>query len=421
MAKISNVIARQILDSRGNPTVESTVLLDSGVFATSSCPGGASMGAHEAIELRDHDQNDYDGKSVHKAVDNINGAIKTTLVGKDATDIREIDKLLLMLDNTANKSNLGANAILSVSMASTKAIAFSMGLPVYQYLYQILQSKQPLSIPKPLCNLINGGMHAGKNLDIQEFIVSPLLAPTFAEGLKEVVHVATTLRTMLVAKGFQPLVGDEGGFAPKLTTNEEALELLREAITNAGYQNHDHIALGMDAAASTFYKDGSYTLRDKSEPLSAAELGIYYVMLAQKYNLFYLEDPFAEDTFEDWAAFLPTTPPNLIVTGDDLLVTNPDRLAIALEKKAVRGIIIKPNQIGTVSEAIEVVKKAKAAGLKVVASHRSGETTDDFIADFAVGVGADFAKFGAPVRGERVVKYNRLLQIEQELAISDKR
>lgn len=418
MAKISNIIARQILDSRGNPTVESTVLLDSGIFATSSCPGGASMGAHEAVELRDHDQKDYEGKSVHKAVDNINGAIRSTLVGKDATDIRAIDTQLLTLDNTQNKATLGANAILSVSMASTKVIAFSMGIPVYRYLSQLLHSTQPLSVPKPLCNLINGGMHAGKNLDIQEFIISPLLAPTFAEGIKEVVHVATTLRAMLVAKGFQPLVGDEGGFAPKLTTNEEALGLLREAITNAGYQNHDHIALGMDAAASTFYKDNSYILRDKSEPLSAAELGIYYVALAEKYNLFYLEDPFAEDTFESWTAFLPTTPPNLIVTGDDLTVTNSGRLNMALEKKAIRGIIIKPNQIGTVSEAMDVATQAKTAGLKVIASHRSGETTDDFIADFAVGVGADFAKFGAPVRGERVVKYNRLLQIEQELVIS---
>lgn len=420
MAKIAQIISRQILDSRGNPTVETTAILDSGIFATSSCPGGASTGIHEAAELRDHDQNDYNGKSVHKAVNHINTAINTLLKGKEASTIHEIDSLLIEQDNTPNKSASGANAILSVSMAVTKAIAFSMGIPLYRFIAQQSEISTPLTMPKPLCNLINGGLHAGMNLDIQEFIISPLLAPTFAESMKEVVHVLTTLRSMLVTKGFQPLVGDEGGFAPKLTTNEEAFALLREAITASGYQNHDHIALGMDAAASTFYKDGSYVLRDKAEPLSAAELGIYYVGLAQKYNLFYLEDPFTEDDFEAWSAFLPTTPQNLIVTGDDLTVTNPSRLDLALAKKAIRGIIIKPNQIGSVSETIAVVKKAKAAGLKCIVSHRSGETTDDFIADFAVGVGADFAKFGAPVRGERVVKYNRLLQIEQELAISHK-
>ncbi|MEN9407528.1 MAG: hypothetical protein RLZZ455_744 [Candidatus Parcubacteria bacterium] len=418
MAKIAHIISRQILDSRGNPTVEATAVLDSGIFATSSCPGGASTGVHEAAELRDHDQNDYNGKSVHKVVDHINSAINALLTGKDATEIQAIDSLLLQQDNTPNKSNSGANAILSVSMAVTKAMAFEMGIPLYRFIAQQSGISSALSVPKPLCNLINGGLHAGKNLDIQEFIISPLIAPTFAESIREVVHVLTTLRTMLVSKGFQPLVGDEGGFAPTLTTNEEAFALLREAITASGYQNHDHIALGMDAAASTFYKDGVYTLRDKANPLSAAELGIYYVGLAQKYNLFYLEDPFAEDEIEAWTAFLPTAPESLIVTGDDLTVTNPDRLDLALEKKAIRGIIIKPNQIGSVSEAIDVVKKAKSAGLKIIASHRSGETTDDFIADFAVGVGADFAKFGAPVRGERVVKYNRLLQIEQELTIN---
>lgn len=418
MAKISNIVARQILDSRGDPTIETTVTLDTGVFATASAPSGASTGKHEAVELRDHDQKDYLGKSVHKAVENVNSVIRAALLGKEAENIYDLDKLLIGLDNTENKSNLGANSILSVSIALTKAIAFARGIPTYKYIYETIQSTKQLGLPKPLCNLINGGVHAGWNLDIQEFIVTPLQAPSFAQGIKEVVHVAKTLKGMLVAKGFQTLVGDEGGFAPKLTTNEEAFSLLREAISNAGYQNHDHLALGMDAAASSFYKDDAYTLRDKAAPLSAAELGVYYVGLAQKYNLLYLEDPFGEDEIEAWQAFLPTTPANLIVTGDDITVTNPKRLDMALEKKLVRGIIIKPNQIGTVTETIEVVKKAQSAGLTIIVSHRSGETTDDFIADLAVGVGADFAKFGAPVRGERVVKYNRLLQIEQELIIN---
>ncbi|MDP3941021.1 MAG: phosphopyruvate hydratase [bacterium] len=420
MAKITNIFAHQILDSRGDPTIETTVILDSGIFATASSPSGASTGKHEALELRDHDENDYQGKSVHKAIENVNSVINAALAGKNAENIQDLDASLLQLDNTENKSNLGANAILSVSIALTKVIAFQRGEAAYKYLYETMQSGKPYTMPKPLCNLINGGLHAGWNLDIQEFIVTPLKAPTFAESIKEVVHVAKTLKGMLVAKGFQTLVGDEGGFAPKLATNEEAFALLREAITKAGYQNHDHIALGMDAAASSFYKDGAYVLRDKAAPLSPAELGVYYVGLAQKYDLFYLEDPFEEDEIEAWESFLPTTPQNLIVTGDDLTVTNPKRLDMALEKKAIRGIIIKPNQIGTVTESMEVVKKAKAAGLTVIVSHRSGETTDDFVADFAVGVGADFAKFGAPVRGERVVKYNRLMQIEQELGLNAK-
>ncbi len=416
MAKIANIVARQILDSRGNPTLETTLTLDSGIFATSSCPSGASTGKHEALELRDNDQYSYHGKSVHKAIDNVNSVIRPGLLGKDAQSIEDIDQLLLALDGSENKSILGANAILSVSFAATKAIAFSQGIPAYRYIAKQMQMNTSLKVPNPLCNLINGGMHAGGNLDIQEFIITPLSAESFAKGLEQVVNVMTTLRDILVAKGFQPLVGDEGGFAPKLTTNEEALALLREAINKAGYQNHDTISLGLDAAATNFYKDGSYLLIDKAEPLSAVDLGMFYIMLAQKYNLVYLEDPFAEDDIDAWVQFLPTAPQNLIVTGDDLTVTNPERLAMALSKKTIRGIIIKPNQIGTVTEAMNVVKKSKEAGLSITVSHRSGETTDDFIADFAVGVGADFAKFGAPVRGERVVKYNRLLQIEQELA-----
>jgi enolase len=418
MAKINNIVAHQILDSRGTPTIETAVILDSGVFAIASVPSGASTGKHEAIELRDNDHNDYDGKSVHVAIENVNKTIRAGLLGTEAEDIGRIDKRLRELDGSENKSNLGANALLSVSFAATKAIAFAKGIPVYHYLAQFSQTKTPLHIPHPLCNLINGGVHAGWNLDIQEFIVTPLSSPTIAEGIARVVKVNNTLRKMLVAKGFQPLVGDEGGFAPKLATNEEAFELLREAITNAGFANHDHIALGMDAAASSFFKDGAYSLKEKANPLSAAELGVYYVGLAQRFNLAYLEDPFAEDEFESWTTFLPTTPPNLIVTGDDLTVTNPQRLSMALEKEMIRGIIIKPNQIGTVTEAIDVVTKAKNAGIKIIVSHRSGETTDDFIADFAVGVGADFAKFGSPVRGERVIKYNRLLQIENELQAS---
>ncbi|MBI2442786.1 MAG: phosphopyruvate hydratase [Candidatus Levybacteria bacterium] len=415
MAKIQSVAARQILDSRGNPTVEATVTLESGISATASCPSGASTGAHEALELRDHDQNSYYGKGVLTAVKNVNTIIAQSLVGKNLSDIQEVDKLLISLDGTENKSALGANAILSISIACTKAIAVSEDIPIYQYIGTISGIQNEWHVPSPLSNLINGGMHAGDNLDIQEFIVTPI-APSFSEAIQNVVHVYMKLRQILVAKGFQPLVGDEGGFAPKLATNVEALALLQEAIAQTGASE---VVLGIDAAATHFYKQGKYELRDKPQPLSGDELGNYYLSLAEKYNIRFLEDIFAEDDVAAWTNFLPKAPQELIVTGDDLTVTNPKRLDIALEKKMIRGIIIKPNQIGTVSEAIHVVKKAKAAGLKVIVSHRSGETTDDFIADFAVGVGADFAKFGAPVRGERVVKYNRLMQIEEELNVKN--
>lgn len=414
MAKIANVLARQILDSRGTPTIEVTVVLDSGVFAIGSCPSGASTGKHEALELRDNDPKNFNGKSVLKAVETINTIIKGALVGKEADNINTLDQILLELDNSEAKSNFGANSLLATSITLTKAIAFSMGLPVYRYIAQA-SGLSNLTLPKPLSNLLNGGMHAGWNLDIQEFLVIPNNSSSFFEGLQRVVQVYSSLKILLLDRGFQPLVGDEGGFAPKLTSNEEALLLLQEAIKKAGFDDPEIMRLGIDAASSNFYKEGSYVLKDKPDPFSPADLGAYYDSLAQKYNLLYAEDLFAEDAFDEWTTFLPTAPEVLIVTGDDLTVTNPKRLEEALAKKAIRGIIIKPNQIGTVSEAITVVSMAKTAGITVVVSHRSGETTDDFIADFAVGVNADLAKFGAPARGERVVKYNRLLQIEQEL------
>lgn len=415
MAKIVKVTARQILDSRGTPTIETKVALDSSVVAVASCPSGASTGTHEALELRDGDLKNYGGKSVLKAVENVNTIINAALSGKEATNNKEIDGLLLTLDTTPNKSGLGANAILSVSFAVAKAIALSFEIPTYQYISDQMTTKNPLFLPKPLCNLINGGMHAGWNLDIQEFIVIPVGTQSFAEGLRQVVHVMAALRKMLIEKGFQPLVGDEGGFAPKLATNKEALDMLNDAIVATGLAAGKDIMLGMDAAATSFFKDGMYNIRDLGKSAASAELGDFYKELIDKYHLLYLEDPFAEDDLVGWSSFTPTIPDGTIVTGDDLTCTNTNRLTMALEKKSIRGIIIKPNQIGTVTEAIQVVEQAKTAGLKIIVSHRSGETTDDFIADFAVGVGADFAKFGAPVRGERVVKYNRLLQIEQDL------
>lgn len=421
MAKIAKITARQILDSRGTPTIETTVVLDNGLFAVASCPSGASTGAHEALELRDGDLKKYNGKSVLNAVANVNTTINAALSGKEATNNKDIDAVLLTLDTSPNKSTLGANAILSVSFALAKAIALSRAIPTYQYIHEQLTIKTPLFLPKPLCNLINGGMHASWNLDIQEFMVIPVETNSFSEAIHQAVLVMVCLKKMLIEKGFQPLVGDEGGFAPKLTTNKEALDILTEAIGTAGLVAGKEIMLGIDAAATSFFKDGMYNIRDLGKSVPSAELGTFYKELIEKYSLLYMEDLFAEDDIVGWASFTPTVPDGVIVTGDDLTCTNSKRLTMALEKKAIRGIIIKPNQIGTVTETIQVVEQAKAAGLTTIVSHRSGETTDDFIADFAVGVGADFAKFGAPVRGERVVKYNRLLQIEQELAISDKR
>lgn len=418
MANIAQLTARQILDAKGNPTVETAVILDTDVTVTASCPSGTSAGSHEAVELRDNDPKHFNGKGVLKAIENVKTTIAKALVGKDPADQKDIDQTLLQLDGTENKSHLGANAMLSVSIACTRAAAMDGKMPLYQHISSLLSPTSPtsLTIPKALYNLINGGLHAGGNVDMQEFIVIPEKAQSFSQGLEEAVLIYNALRKALIEQGFQPLVGDEGGFAPKLKSNEKALALLTEVIAENKLDS-GKTSLGIDVAASSFFKNGLYSIKDVDKSITSTELGNFYRDLIAKYHLLYIEDLFAEDDLVGWASFTPQAPQRTIVTGDDLTVTNPKRLEMALAKGMIRGIIIKPNQIGTVSETLDVVRKAKAAGIKTIVSHRSGETNDDFIADFAVGVAADYVKFGAPVRGERVSKYNRLLQIEQELQL----
>lgn len=413
MVTIQNVRARAILDSRGTPTIETTLTLNDAKQVVASVPSGASVGTFEAHELRDNDPSHFDGKGVEKAVSNINTVIAPEVAGKDPTEQPEIDKLLLDLDGTNNKSNLGANAILSVSIAVAKAGAYALNTPLYAHITQ-LSGNSETKLPHILSNLINGGLHAGKNLDIQEFLVIPKRSG-IKSALELLTHLNTVLKKEIVSQKFQPLIGDEGGFAPMLSKNEDALSLLSTVSKHAGFEPGSDLDFGMDAAASSFYENDRYRIKDKSESLSGSDLGEYYRELAKTYSLSYLEDPFAEDDIDSWREFAEDTPDSLITTGDDLTVTNPARLTSALDSNLIRGIIIKPNQIGSLTETLEVVKKAKEAGLTIIVSHRSGETNDDFIADIAVGVSADLAKFGAPVRGERVAKYNRLLQIEEEL------
>lgn len=414
MITIKSLHARSILDSKGNPTVEVALTLSSDDQVIASAPSGTSVGKFEAHEKRDNDPMSYHGKGVSQAVELVNTVIARQITDKNPLDQKNLDELLIATDGTPDKSRLGANAMIAVSMAICKAGALVSKSPLYKHIANITDNKT-LNMPKILSNLINGGLHAGRNLDIQEFLVIPYSMPTVRESLKALTQINDTLRDTLVSMGQQPLIGDEGGFAPRLEKNENALELLETIITTIGYKIGSDIFLGMDAASNSFYEKGNYVIRDIDGVSSGKELGEYFKRIAERYQLLYLEDPFAEEDFSSWEHFISIAPQNLIVTGDDLTVTNPQKLQQAIDKKIIRGIIIKPNQIGTVSEAIKVTKLAKQNGITTIASHRSGETDDDFIADFAVGVGTDFAKFGAPVRGERVAKYNRMLAIEEAL------
>lgn len=416
MAIIKRVTAREIIDSRGNPTTECTIILEDTITATASCPSGASTGTHEAVELRDNDQNRYNGKGVLQAVKNINDIIGRVLVGKDTANQKEIDNTIITLDGTPNKAKLGANATLPVSMAVARAQSLSEKIPLFQYIQKITKTEKLQKIPTPLFNILNGGKHAGENIDFQEFMVIPEPGTTFSDGLHRGVLVYNALKKLLGQKNLSTLVGDEGGFGPTLSSNEEALLLLKQATTDAGFEFAQDVFAGLDVASGSFYKDGKYILKENPNGVDANQLIELYNSLNSKYQLLYLEDGLFEDDFDNWAALvnkLNGTP--TIVTGDDLLVTNPTRLKTAIDKKSATGILIKLNQIGTVSETINVINMAKQAGIKTIVSHRSGETNDDFIADFAVGVQSDFVKFGAPARGERVAKYNRLLEIESEL------
>lgn len=419
MAKIKTCFAKEILDSRGNPTIETTVVLEDGGTGISSIPSGASVSKYEAVELRDNDPQRFGGMGVLKAVATVNETIAPKIIAMAPEDQKLLDQTLLALDGTANKANLGANSILSVSQAVCKAEANSKRRPLFQHIQSLAQTESlPSAIekmPTPTFNVINGGLHGASNLDFQEFMVIPPTSKTYREGLELGVALYNALKRILIYRNATYAIGDEGGFAPNLYRNLDALEMIREAVSELKLRLGYDVFFGLDCAASQFRKGTDYQLKDRPTAFTTDELLQYYENLANEYKLLLIEDPFSEDDLAGWAKLTATLGPSLMVIGDDLIATNPSRLSVAIENKLVTGTLIKPNQIGTVSETLSLVKKARKAGFTIVVSHRSGETNDTFIADFAVGVRAHYVKFGAPARGERVAKYNRLLEIEKEI------
>lgn len=411
MTIISDVYAREILDSRGNPTVEVEVILEDGTMGRAAVPSGASTGAHEAVELRDDDKGRYLGKGVLQAVDNVNTIIAPEIIGLDALDQVDIDQTLIDLDETPNKARLGANAILGVSMAVAKAAANALGQPLYKYLGGI-NSKE---LPVPMMNILNGGKHADNNVDIQEFMVMPVGAPNFAEGLRMCTEVFHNLKSVLKSKGLNTAVGDEGGFAPNLKSNEEALTVIIEAISKAGYKPGEEIMLALDVAATELYKDGNYFLEGEGKTKSSAEMIDFYEEMSNKYPIISIEDGLSEDDWEGWQQMTARLGKKLQLVGDDLFVTNTERLEKGIQTSTANSILIKVNQIGTLTETFDAIEMAKRAGFTAVVSHRSGETEDVTIADIAVAANAGQIKTGAPSRTDRVAKYNQLLRIEEEL------
>ncbi|MBO8129386.1 MAG: phosphopyruvate hydratase [Peptococcaceae bacterium] len=408
---IADIYARQILDSRGNPTVEVDVVLENGLIGRAAVPSGASTGAYEAIELRDGDPHRYLGKGVSRAVSNVNAIIAPELTGMDATDQVELDMVLVDLDGTENKSQLGANAILGVSLAAAKAAAKAVGLPLYRYLGGVFVNE----LPVPLMNILNGGRHADNNLDIQEFMIAPVGAETFAEALRMGSEIYHCLKKVLKDKGLATTVGDEGGFAPFLETHAQALDLIVEAIKKAGYEPGSDVMLALDAAATEFYKDGRYNLTGENKSLSAGEMIDFYEDLVKSYPIISIEDGLAEDDWEGWKELTRRLGDRIQLVGDDLFVTNVKRLQQGIVSGVANSILIKVNQIGTLTETFSAIEMAKKAGYTAVVSHRSGETEDVTIADLVVAAGTGQIKTGAPCRTERVAKYNQLLRIEEEL------
>jgi enolase len=409
MALIDAIHAREILDSRGNPTVEVEVLLSDGQIGRAAVPSGASTGEHEAVELRDGDKGRYLGKGVQKAVDAVIDQIAPALTGFDATDQRSIDQAMIDLDGTANKGKLGANAILGVSLAVANAAAASADLPLYKY----LGGPNAHVLPVPLMNILNGGSHADSDVDIQEFMIAPIGAETFSEGLRWGVEVYHNLKSVLQQKGLSTGLGDEGGFAPNLPSNRAALDLIQEAIQNAGYTPGTDIALALDVASSEFFKDGAYQFEGKA--LSAAEMSAYYAELVADYPLVSIEDPLDENDWEGWKILTDTIGDKVQLVGDDLFVTNPERLQQGIDAATANSLLVKVNQIGSLTETLDAVSLAQRSGYTTITSHRSGETEDTTIADISVATNAGQIKTGAPARSERVAKYNQLLRIEEEL------
>lgn len=421
MLVIKEIKATEILDSRGNPTVETTLILSDGSLVTAAVPSGASVGIYEAVELRDNDPKRYNGMGVLRAVASVNQVIGPKLKGQDIVKQGFIDKVMIDLDGTSDKSRLGANAILSVSLAVCKAGAVALKIPLYVYINELIQGQLPKSIdrmPTPTFNIINGGKHGSGNLDIQEFHVVPASIKPYHEALMMGEVVYQNLKQVLNKRKADHSVGDEGGFTPNLFTNLDALALIMEAIKTTTYKFGMEIFLGLDIAASYLRKENFYYIKDQNSPMKTEEFIEYLQNLHREYRLLILEDPLAEDDWSGWQLITKKMGEETYIVGDDLLATNPDRLKRAIAEKACTAILVKPNQIGTLSETLNVVRLARSGGLKIIVSHRSGETNDAFIADLAVGVGAEYVKFGAPARGERVAKYNRLLYIEKELKLA---
>ena len=404
--------AREILDSRGNPTIEVDVILESGYFGRAAVPSGASTGDHEAVELRDGDVDRYLGKGVLNAVNNVNGIIAPELLGLEITEQALIDTIMLELDGTENKQNLGANAILGVSLACARAAANEQNISLFRY----IGGTNSRLLPTPMANILNGGQHADNNVDIQEFMIMPVGASSFSEALQINTEIFHSLKSYLKKKGHNTAVGDEGGFAPNLSSNEEALKIIIEAIKNANYRPGIDVAIAIDAASSEFYKNGKYHLEAENKILNSSEMVNYYADLVKKYPIISIEDGLAEDDWEGWKILTEKLGDKIQIVGDDLFVTNVERLRRGITEKSANSILIKLNQIGTLSETLDSIEMAKNAGFTTVISHRSGETSDTFIADLAVAVNAGQIKTGSLCRSERTAKYNQLLRIEEELS-----
>ncbi|RMF28558.1 MAG: phosphopyruvate hydratase [Chloroflexi bacterium] len=412
MSAIETIIAREILDSRGNPTVEVEVYLEDGAWGRAAVPSGASTGMHEALELRDGDTTRFGGKGVTKAVENVHSIIAPALEGWEATDQVGIDNLLVTMDGTSNKRNLGANATLGVSLAVAKAAAASVGLPLYRY----IGGTDAHILPVPLMNILNGGKHAADSTDLQEFMIAPAGAPTFAEALRWGAETYHALKAVLKEKGYSTNVGDEGGFAPSLGSNAEAIEVILQAIERAGYRPGEEIWIALDPAASEFFEDGvTYNLKKEGRRLSGEQMVAFYEEWVNRYPIVSIEDGLAEDDWDSWVEMTRRLGDRIQIVGDDLLVTNVERVRKAIELGACNALLCKVNQIGTLTEAIAAVRMAHRAGWRVIVSHRSGETEDTTIADLVVALNTGQIKTGAPCRSDRVAKYNQLLRIEEEL------
>ena len=412
MASIEAIGAREILDSRGNPTVEVEVILEDGTFERAAVPSGASTGAFEAVERRDGDKGRYQGKGVQDAVDAVNDIIAPELIDEDASDQRRIDEIMIELDGTPNKGKLGANAILGVSLAVAKAAAESAGLPLYRY----LGGPNAHILPVPMMNILNGGSHADTNVDIQEFMIAPLGAPTFRDALRWGAEVYHTLKAVIKERGLSTGLGDEGGFAPNLSSNAAALDLIIEAIEKAGFKPGTDVALVLDVASSEFFKDGLYQF--EGEGRSTDYMVTYYEKLIRDYPLVSIEDPLSEDEWDAWTALTAEIGDRVQLVGDDLFVTNPERLRKGIELRAANALLVKVNQIGSLTETLDAVEEAHRNGYRSMTSHRSGETEDTTIADLAVATNSGQIKPGAPARSERVAKYNQLLRIEEDLDVA---